>query len=84
MFTKMYIFRLNSLLLADEIRKSVALRVALGVSKPEEDFKWPALDFGWSLAEVLAGENAKELKTKTDSEQNEVLPEIKIENPESG
>lgn len=70
--------------MADEIRKSVALRVALGVSKPEEDFKWPALDFGWSLAEVLAGENAKELKTTGDSENKEDKPEIKVESSETG
>ncbi|XP_077284544.1 endoribonuclease Dcr-1 [Arctopsyche grandis] len=66
------LYRLNSLLLADEIRRSVALRVALGVSKLESNFKWPALDFGWSLAEVLAGENAKENKDKKDCEKNQI------------
>uniref|UniRef100_T1HEL3 ribonuclease III n=1 Tax=Rhodnius prolixus TaxID=13249 RepID=T1HEL3_RHOPR len=47
------LYRVNALLLADEIRITVANEVALGLTTLPEDFEWPPLDFGWSLADVL-------------------------------
>lgn len=49
------LYRINALLLADEIRKQVSADLGLGKLTIETDdaFKWPTLDFGWSLAEVL-------------------------------
>lgn len=59
--------------MADEIRKSVALCVALGTPTPRPNFEWPALDFGWSLAEVLSCEDLKDVKG--ESEGNKTIEE---------
>lgn len=57
------LYRINALLLADEIRKQVAYDIGLGTDSVEDtDFEWPVLDFGWSLADVL--KRAKETKPK--------------------
>lgn len=58
------LYRLNALLLADEIRIEVSNDIGLGTRNIENcgDFQWPALDFGWSLADVL--KKAKEAKPK--------------------
>lgn len=62
------LYRINALLLADEIRRQVSVDLGLGMKMlMEESFDWPMLDFGWSLAEVLkksfdakiAAQNAK-------------------------
>ncbi|GAB0099255.1 Endoribonuclease Dcr-1 [Sergentomyia squamirostris] len=47
------LYRFNALLLADEIRRQVSQDLGLGQVINDEDFEWPSLDFGWSLAEVL-------------------------------
>lgn len=48
------LYRINALLLADEIRRQVSVDLGLGMKMlMEESFEWPMLDFGWSLAEVL-------------------------------
>ncbi|KAL1131353.1 hypothetical protein AAG570_010971 [Ranatra chinensis] len=47
------LYRINALLLADEIRNTVAYEIGLGIEKLSQDFEWPPLDFGWSLADVL-------------------------------
>ncbi|CAH2083346.1 unnamed protein product [Euphydryas editha] len=80
------LYRINALLIADEIRRSVAIDVGLGIPRIDDDtcpgFRWPPLDFGWSLAEVLSADNEKgdvkkdekdkESKSKEEKEQNEV------------
>lgn len=57
------LYRVNALLLADEIRRQVSYDMALGTREIEEDstFTWPMLNFGWSLAEVL--KKSREAKT---------------------
>ncbi|XP_058442684.1 endoribonuclease Dcr-1 [Malaya genurostris] len=48
------LYRINALLLADEIRKEVAHDLGLGAPNiPNDGFEWPILNFGWSLADVL-------------------------------
>ncbi|XP_058811956.1 endoribonuclease Dcr-1 [Topomyia yanbarensis] len=48
------LYRINALLLADEIRKEVAFDLGLGATEiSNEGFEWPILNFGWSLADVL-------------------------------
>ncbi|PZC70491.1 hypothetical protein B5X24_HaOG215877 [Helicoverpa armigera] len=63
---------INALLIADEIRRAVAIDVGLGIPKINEDtmpgFQWPALDFGWSLAEVLSADSEKNDKKKEEEE----------------
>lgn len=57
------LYRINALLLADEIRIEVADDINLGKSVIiDEHFDWPVLDFGWKLADVLR--RAKDTKTK--------------------
>lgn len=79
------LYRINGLLLADEIRKKVAFEMALGrVDITEkDDFDWPLLDFGWSLADVLKKCQDAVLKPEKVSEKEkkveEVVEEIKIE-----
>nr|XP_049696043.1 endoribonuclease Dcr-1 isoform X1 [Helicoverpa armigera]XP_049696044.1 endoribonuclease Dcr-1 isoform X1 [Helicoverpa armigera] len=66
------LYRINALLIADEIRRAVAIDVGLGIPKINEDtmpgFQWPALDFGWSLAEVLNADSEKNDKKKEEEE----------------
>ncbi|XP_043489191.1 endoribonuclease Dcr-1 isoform X3 [Polistes fuscatus] len=47
------LYRINALLLADQIRCEVAQMINLGKADLNPDFEWPPLNFGWSLAEVL-------------------------------
>ncbi|XP_050494041.1 endoribonuclease Dcr-1 [Bombus huntii] len=47
------LYRINALLLANQIRCQVARMINLGQENLNFDFEWPPLDFGWSLAEVL-------------------------------
>lgn len=57
------LYRINALLLADEIRIEVADDINLGKSSiVDEHFDWPVLDFGWKLADVLR--RAKDSKIK--------------------
>lgn len=62
------LYRLNALLLADEIRTKVALEVGLGLVNLPPDFEWSPLDFGWSLADVLK-KSKQESDKKDDKEQ---------------
>lgn len=47
------LYRLNALLLADQIRKQVAEELALGQIDLPFNFQWEPLNFGWSLSDVL-------------------------------
>lgn len=49
-------YRLNSLFLAEELRRTVAEETGVGLVEPPIDFQWPALDFGWSLKDVINGQ----------------------------
>jgi len=49
-------YRLNSLFLAEELRREVAAAIKVGFVEPPEDFVWPDLDFGWSLKDVINGQ----------------------------
>ncbi|CAK1554282.1 unnamed protein product [Leptosia nina] len=57
------LYRINALLIADEIRRAVAIDVGLGIPRIDNEtcpgFTWPALDFGWSLSEVLSADSEK-------------------------
>ncbi|CAH0602428.1 unnamed protein product [Chrysodeixis includens] len=69
------LYRINALLIADEIRRAVAIDVGLGIPKINEKtmpgFQWPALDFGWSLAEVLSADSEKNEKKKEEEMKRE-------------
>jgi endoribonuclease Dicer len=62
------LYRINALLLADQIRRQVAQSIALGQEVLKEHFEWFALDFGWSFADVL--------KKSRDNERTNVSKHI--------
>ncbi|KYN21609.1 Endoribonuclease Dicer [Trachymyrmex cornetzi] len=66
------LYRINALLLANQIRCQVAYMINLGQQNLNLDFEWPALDFGWSLAEVLkrSKETEKTKQAKSESAQD--------------
>ncbi|XP_054928219.1 uncharacterized protein [Dermacentor andersoni] len=47
------LYRMNSLLLAEKLRLTVAREVQVGRLELPKGFKWPTLDFDWTLADVL-------------------------------
>ena len=66
------LYRINALLLADEIRMEVSRDLGLGTLEvKDEKFEWPMLDFGWTLADVL--KKTREAKEKVDEEVPEVV-----------
>ncbi|KAJ8968365.1 hypothetical protein NQ317_009528 [Molorchus minor] len=78
------LYRMNSLLLADQIRKTVAEKLKLGkLNLPDgmltswfdyiskliiivSDFTWPALNFGWSLSDVLKKSREEERRKQEE------------------
>lgn len=79
------LYRINALLLADEIRIEVADDINLGKSSiTDENFDWPVLDFGWKLADVLR--RAKDSKTKevkkaieTPKPKTEIISDVEVD-----
>ncbi|XP_060808099.1 endoribonuclease Dcr-1 [Amyelois transitella] len=69
------LYRINALLIADEIRRAVAIEVGLGIPKIDKTtrpgFSWPPLDFGWSLAEVLNADEKDDRKKCGDNASEE-------------
>ncbi|XP_039762549.1 endoribonuclease Dcr-1 isoform X2 [Pararge aegeria] len=69
------LYRINALLIADEIRRAVAIEVGLGIPRIDDltcsGFQWPPLDFGWSLAEVLNADSEKIEKKKDEEESKQ-------------
>lgn len=58
-------YRLNSLYLAEDLRRRVAEEVGIGFVEPPKGFKWPTLDFGWSLRQVIESGQAAEDKKQS-------------------
>ncbi|GFU19604.1 endoribonuclease Dicer [Nephila pilipes] len=57
------LYRLNSLLLAEQLRLLVANNISIGIRELPEDFQWPPLDFGWTLADIITAQSEeKEMK----------------------
>lgn len=66
------IYRINALLLADEIRLQVASDLGLGtVDMLSDNFEWPNLDFGWTLSDVLR--KNRDTKVSDDVIENESI-----------
>eukprot|EP00090_Calanus_glacialis_P013551 TRINITY_DN22218_c0_g1_i1.p1 TRINITY_DN22218_c0_g1~~TRINITY_DN22218_c0_g1_i1.p1 ORF type:complete len:1958 (-),score=615.01 TRINITY_DN22218_c0_g1_i1:364-6237(-) len=61
------LYRLNGLLIADEIRRVVATEMRLGVPNLGLNFDWPALNFGWTLADVVSAKVEDKADTKAKS-----------------
>ncbi|XP_034941920.1 endoribonuclease Dcr-1 [Chelonus insularis] len=65
------LYRINALLLANQIRYQVAEMMNLGQQDLDSDFEWPPLNFGWSLAEVL--KKSKESDKNSNKEHGKFL-----------
>lgn len=70
------LYRVNSLLLAEQLRLSVAQAISVGSAVLPRDFVWPMLDFGWTLADVLKAQAA----LKEDESQSQEMPKV-VQNP---
>ncbi|XP_051158648.1 endoribonuclease Dcr-1 isoform X2 [Leptopilina boulardi] len=68
------LYRINALLLANQIRCQVAQMINLGQEYLNTDFKWEPLDFGWSLADVL--NKSKELNKTNEAKMKNQLNSI--------
>ncbi|GAB6029285.1 Endoribonuclease Dicer, variant 3 [Chamberlinius hualienensis] len=72
------LYRLNCLLLADELRVEIAREIGLGKVILDDGFTWPALNFGWNLSDVI--NRQKELATTlpTPAVEKEEITKNKI------
>ncbi|XP_053670122.1 endoribonuclease Dcr-1 [Anopheles nili] len=65
------LYRINALLLADEIRRQVARDLRLGWENVDElqdgKFQWPMLSFGWNLADVLRKTKEQKVSAQADA-----------------
>ncbi|XP_023219964.1 endoribonuclease Dicer-like [Centruroides sculpturatus] len=70
------LYRVNSLLLAEQLRLTVAKEIGVGTSEMKLGFEWPMLDFGWTLADVLKAQAAadeKEAQKVQNIKPNEII-----------
>ena len=67
------LYRLNGLLIADQLRASVSIEAKFGVSTLDKSFQWPALTFGWTLADVLKNRSAT-TTAKTEDKVPKISP----------
>lgn len=65
------LYRLNSLLVAEELRFKIAKEANIGSVDLPSGLRWPSLDFGWSLI-VAVGK----LKNQESQPQETVYPEL--------
>lgn len=73
------LYRINALLLADEIRMEVSRDLGLGTLELiSENFEWPMLDFGWTLADVL--KKTREAKMMIKENESFSIEETKDNN----
>uniref|UniRef100_A0A182RPL1 ribonuclease III n=1 Tax=Anopheles funestus TaxID=62324 RepID=A0A182RPL1_ANOFN len=75
------LYRINALLLADEIRRQVARDLRLGWENVDElragHFQWPMLSFGWNLADVLRKTKEQKIAQSVGAE-NEPLADCAV------
>uniref|UniRef100_A0A8D8QUE6 ribonuclease III n=1 Tax=Cacopsylla melanoneura TaxID=428564 RepID=A0A8D8QUE6_9HEMI len=75
------LYRLNALLLADEIRTAVALGIGLGKVTLDENTEWPPFNFGWKMKK-LKEKYGWDIKTGSDEtkaiEQTECVAETEL------
>ncbi|XP_012286436.1 endoribonuclease Dcr-1 [Orussus abietinus] len=70
------LYRVNALLLADQIRCQVANAIHLGQEELSSDFEWSPLDFGWSLAEVLKKSKEAEKANEAKKEASKINADL--------
>lgn len=65
-------YRLNSLFLAEELRREVAQDIKVGFVEPPDDFQWPELHFGWSLKDVISNQTLEDTDGDESPEQKKL------------
>jgi endoribonuclease Dicer len=71
------LYRINALLLADEIRMEVSVDLGLGTLEiKDENFEWPMLDFGWTLADVLKKTREAKVSVEEGAKIEEITDEV--------
>ncbi|KAL5233188.1 hypothetical protein ACI65C_000598 [Semiaphis heraclei] len=71
------LYRINALLLADEIRTIVAKDISLGLVNLSFDHIWEPLDFGWTMKDVLIKrKEQKEISTIKVAEPVETVKKL--------
>ncbi|CAG2100109.1 unnamed protein product [Medioppia subpectinata] len=75
------LFRLNALLVAEQLRTKIAKETDVGVIEPPADQPWPPLDFGWtdvgSPDEQMADNDCKQIVLSNEpNEPKEPLQEV--------
>lgn len=61
------LYRLNSLLVAEELRFKISREANIGQSDLPDGIRWPALDFGWSLIVKKVSNELSDNKTSDNS-----------------
>ncbi|GIY09706.1 endoribonuclease Dcr-1 [Caerostris extrusa] len=64
------LYRLNSLLLAEQLRLLVANNISIGIKELPVEFEWPPLDFGWTLADILTVQAEEKGMKKADESKD--------------
>ncbi|XP_022665652.1 endoribonuclease Dicer-like isoform X2 [Varroa destructor] len=72
------LYRMNYLLLSNEIRLRIVREVNIGTAELPAGFKWEALNFGWTLSEVLEDAANKEIAAAAQKPAREPVSEEKI------
>ena len=66
------LYRLNGLLIANQLRAIVALDTNLCKPSLSRNHEWPALTFGWTLKDVLMNRSTQPLATNSKSMPNSI------------
>jgi len=69
------LYRVNSLLVAEELRQEVARSIGIGPVSLPVDQNWPTLDFGWTLSDVVAQSNLDKPNCEKDFLPDETKPD---------
>lgn len=68
------LYRLNSLLVAEELRQTIAREANIGLLDLPAGMRWPALDFGWSR---VVQSHCQAVKAKAEAEERKAVAEAK-------
>ncbi|KAH9422166.1 Endoribonuclease Dicer [Dermatophagoides pteronyssinus] len=67
------LYRLNLLLIAEELRFKIAKEAKIGVIQLPDGEKWPKLDFGWSVLVEQSRQQTKSIECAGDNNQHSNL-----------
>ena len=72
-------YRLNGLLIADQIRHAVSVEMKFGVQTLPDTFTWPPLNFGWTLADVVKNTRSESKISPSDEKSSsEEIEKIRL------